>query len=281
MKTLSIFNARRSTCSRILCCVLEESMNILNPKKLGREGLNGPSLSKATETMTESMESRPSSSGTSSQDSQRFSFAVMSQMYLAVCEKHQKLSQEEFSLCRCSMTFPLTVKAIKKNVWQKPKSSAYLQGSLVLDSGRLLVQVLKRNGILCKRVAHKEFGIVLRTECCWNSLKADVLFSVQKLHCPGEISKAKDTEKCRYISLRIRKIGTVFRIILFANQLSIYGAVANMCEECELHQDRSGQPDVLMVQSIVLSEIKTEIPLENDIPSHQNFPLRQYEERIE
>ena len=42
-----------------------------------------------------------------------------------------------------------------------------------------------------------------------------------------------------------------------------------MCEEFETHQDRSGQPDVLMGQSIVLSEIKAEVPLENDIPSHQ------------
>ena len=35
-------------------------------------------------------------------------------------------------------------------------------------------------------------------------------------------------------------IETVFRIIISANQLSIYGAVANMCEEFEGHQDRSG-----------------------------------------
>ena len=46
-----------------------------------------------------------------------------------------------------------------------------------------------------------------------------------------------------------------------------------MCEEFESHQD-SGQPDVLMGQSIVLSEIKAEVPLENDISSHQNLPLR-------
>ena len=46
-----------------------------------------------------------------------------------------------------------------------------------------------------------------------------------------------------------------------------------MCEELEFHQDRSGQPDVLMGQSIVLSEIKAEVPLENDIPSHQNLLL--------
>ena len=74
---------------------------------------------------------------------------------------------------------------------------------------------------------------------------------------------------------------TVFRIIVFAKQLSLYGAVANMCEEFESHQDRSEQPDVLMGQSIVLSEIKAEVFLENDIPSHQNFLLQRYEERVE
>ena len=75
-------------------------------------------------------------------------------------------------------------------------------------------------------------------------------------------------------------IETIFRIIAFANQLSLYGAVANMCEEFESHQDRSGQPDVLMGQSIVLSEIKAEVPLESDIQSHQNLLLQQHEERI-
>ena len=53
-----------------------------------------------------------------------------------------------------------------------------------------------------------------------------------------------------------------------------------MCEEFEFHQDRSGQPDVLMGRSIVLSEIKAEVLLDNDIPSHQNLPLQRYEERI-
>ena len=53
-----------------------------------------------------------------------------------------------------------------------------------------------------------------------------------------------------------------------------------MCEEFETHQDGSGQLDVLMGQSIVLSEIKAEVLLENDIPSHQNLLLQRYEERI-
>ena len=76
-------------------------------------------------------------------------------------------------------------------------------------------------------------------------------------------------------------IETTFRIIVSAYQLSLYGAVANMCEECESLHDRSGQPDKVMGQSIVLSEIKAEVPLDNDNPSHQNLLLKQYEERIE
>ena len=53
-----------------------------------------------------------------------------------------------------------------------------------------------------------------------------------------------------------------------------------MCEECESFHDRSGQPDMVMGQSIVLSEIKTEVPLKNDDPEYQNFLLQRYEERI-
>ena len=47
-------------------------------------------------------------------------------------------------------------------------------------------------------------------------------------------------------------------------QLNLYGTVAKTCEECESLHDRSGKPDMVMGQSIVLSEIKTEVPLEND-----------------
>ena len=76
-------------------------------------------------------------------------------------------------------------------------------------------------------------------------------------------------------------IETIFRIIVFANQLSLYGAVAEMCEENETLHDRSGRLDVVMGQSIVLSAIKTEVSLESDDPAYQNFLLQQYEERIE
>ena len=37
-----------------------------------------------------------------------------------------------------------------------------------------------------------------------------------------------------------------------------------MCVECESLHDRSGKLDMVIGQSIVLSEIKTEVSLEND-----------------
>ena len=66
-------------------------------------------------------------------------------------------------------------------------------------------------------------------------------------------------------------IETFFRIIISDNQLSIYGVVAAICEEFENHQDGSGEPEILMGQSIVLGEIKAEVPLQNENPlNHQN-----------
>ena len=75
-------------------------------------------------------------------------------------------------------------------------------------------------------------------------------------------------------------IETIFSIIVFANQLSIYGEVSNICEEFEAHQDRSGEHDVLMGQSIVHIEIKAEVPLQIEDPSHHQILWQQYEERI-
>ena len=43
-------------------------------------------------------------------------------------------------------------------------------------------------------------------------------------------------------------IDTIYRIILSVNQLSVCGAVAAICEEFEDHQDRSGEPEILMGQ---------------------------------
>ena len=78
-------------------------------------------------------------------------------------------------------------------------------------------------------------------------------------------------------------IETIFRIIVSANQLSLYGAVAEICEEYESLHERTERPVVMgqSSSSLVLSVIKTEVPLENDDPAYQNLLLQRYEERIE
>ena len=57
--------------------------------------------------------------------------------------------------------------------------------------------------------------------------------------------------------------------------------MATFCEEFKTHQDGSGEPDVLMGQSIVLGEIKAEIPLQNKDSMNHQILWQQYIQRIE
>ena len=52
------------------------------------------------------------------------------------------------------------------------------------------------------------------------------------------------------------------------------------CEEFEDHQDRTEQPVILVGQSIVLGEVKAEVPVQNENPSYHYVLWQQYEERI-
>ena len=78
-------------------------------------------------------------------------------------------------------------------------------------------------------------------------------------------------------------IETVFRTNLSVNQLSIYGAVADMCEECDSCHDRTGrlvvegQSNPLFVPSVM----KTHILLTDHPAQPQEDLLQKYKERIE
>ena len=125
----------------------------------------------------------------------------------------------------------------------------------------------------------------------WDHIREKMLLEFAESGCPifrasapfsrGKLTSTGHGKLWIHFDADHQTIETIFRIIAFANQLSLYGAVANMCEEFESFQDRSGQLDVLMGQSIVLSEIKAEVLFENDILSHRNLLLHRYEERIE
>ena len=81
----------------------------------------------------------------------------------------------------------------------------------------------------------------------------------------------------------LETITTVFRTITSVNQLSLYGAVAEMCEEHETFHDRTEQPVVggQSSSSFVPSVIKTEVPLDCDDRARKDLLLQKYGERIE
>ena len=81
----------------------------------------------------------------------------------------------------------------------------------------------------------------------------------------------------------LETIRTVFRTLISVNRLSLYGAVAQICEECETFHDRTGQPVVRgqSSSSFVPSVIKTEMPLDCDDRARKDRLLQQYGERIE
>ena len=73
-----------------------------------------------------------------------------------------------------------------------------------------------------------------------------------------------------------------FLISVSVNQLSLYGAVAEMCEEYEPYH--AGRPVVGEQQSsssFVPNVINTNVPLNNDDPTHKDLLLQQNGERIE
>ena len=97
----------------------------------------------------------------------------------------------------------------------------------------------------------------------------------------GSLKSKRHGELSIHFAAEYPTIETVFRKIIAVNQLSIFGAVAALCEEFQNHQDGSGEPEILMGQSIVLGEIKAEIPLQNENPLNHQILWQQYEERIE
>ena len=122
----------------------------------------------------------------------------------------------------------------------------------------------------------------MRSKCCWNLQKVDTLFSVQRLRCPVVFSKNKGRGKLSvHFDAEQDTIDTIYRIILSVNQLSIYGAVAAICEEFEHHQDGSGQPVILVGQSIVLGEVKAETPVHDEDPRNDQITWQRSIQQVE
>ena len=106
----------------------------------------------------------------------------------------------------------------------------------------------------------------------WDHMAERVLVELAESGCPifratsplsrGRLKSKGHGKLSIHNAADLETIETIFRMIVSANQLSLYGAIAEICEEYETLHERTERP-VLMEQSsssLVLSVIKTEVP---------------------
>ena len=136
---------------------------------------------------------------------------------------------------------------------------------MVLGNGHLLDQVLRRSD-----------SSENSPQGAWDHVAEEMLLEFTESGHPifratTPLSKGNLKSKVRgKLSLHFaadqNTIDTIYRIILSVNLVSVYGAVAAVCEEFEGHQDRSGELVILMGQSIVLGEVKAEVLVHDEDP---------------
>ena len=106
----------------------------------------------------------------------------------------------------------------------------------------------------------------------WDNIAERMLAEFAESGCPifraasplsrGQLKSKGHGKLSIHYAADLETVETIFRISVSANQLSLYGAVAVICEEYESLHERTERP-VVMEQSsssFVLSLIKTEIP---------------------
>ena len=157
-----------------------------------------------------------------------------------------------------------------------------MQEDLVKDNSHSLVLVLKKKWYCISEDSPQ--GV-------WDNIAEKMLLDFVESGCPifcatiplsrGQLKSKGHGKLSIHFAAVQETVETIFRIHVSANQLSLYGAVAEMCEEYESLHERTVRPDAVMGQSTVLSAIKTEVSLESDDPAYQIFLFQQYEERIE
>ena len=157
----------------------------------------------------------------------------------------------------------------KKNVWQTLDSYLCLQRRFGIGQWSFI-------GLSSEKKWYS-----MKEDCpqgIWENLAEKMLLEFAESGCPlfrattplsrGQL-KSKRHDKLS-IHFAADQATMDIRIIVSAHQLSLHGAVAEMCEEYDSLHERTERLFVVG-QSIVLSAIKTEFSLESDHPANQKF----------
>ena len=147
-----------------------------------------------------------------------------------------------------------------------------------------MVLVLTRSGILSVNIVHKgEWNTMAEKMMLEFAESGHPIFRATSPLYRGQLKSKGHGKLSIHYCADLETIQTVFRAIISVNQLSLYGAVAEICEEYETFHDGTGQPVVRgqSSSSSVPNVIKTEVFLDCDDFARKDLLLQQYGERIE
>ena len=162
-------------------------------------------------------------------------------------------------------------------------SFLHLQEDLEQDNGHFSVLVQRKSGILSVKIVYKVNGTNAEKMMVTLAESGHPVFRATSPLSRGHLRSKGGGKLSIHCCANQDTITTVFRTITFVNQLSPYGAVAEMCEEYESFHDRTVKPVVggQSSSSFVPSVIKTDVPLHSEYHAHKDLLLQRYGERIE
>ena len=265
MKKSSVSSTRSFTYFQILCYALERCTRSHNQILSGKTSWRGSKAHHKTELWTQLITSRWTSSGIFSQDSPQCSSATKSK---SPCQKwaiHQNL-KDGSSLCRCSMTSHGDLKtmnggcnanadlvSIYARRFPAGRWSFFWPGS---EKKWYSTHVDRPQG---------EWDRVAELMMIKFGESGHPVFRATRPLSRGTLKSKGGGQLSIHFCADGGTIESVFRTIVSVNQLSIYGAVSDLCEEYKACHVRTGwtvlarQNDPLLVPASLLSKTPTHL----------------------
>ena len=217
------------------------------------------------------------------QDSQHWSLSAKSQSSWAKWAIPNN-SKDELSSCRCSMTSCGEIETTTRNVLLIPHFCLYSHKDFHQDVGHSSGLGQKQSGTPLTKKDQEENGIESLNWWWTNSKKADIQFSEQRVRWIEDNSKAKEVENYLFTSApMVIRLKLCFAQLSSVNQLSIHGAVAELCEEYSICQTSTEKPamaeqsDGSLAPANLLMMTPTSLA---EIPAQENL-LQKQKERVE
>ena len=282
MKKSSVSRTQRFTYFQILYCVLERWTRTLNQIWHGKTDWRGSKVHQNTELWTQLIVRQWNSSGTSSQDSPHCRSATNSQSSCQNWAYNQTISLDGWSSCRSSTTSHGHLKTMKGN------SNQALSSVLSIRKKSPGKWSFIGPGSEIKWYSTHEY----KPQGEWDRVAEKMMVKFAESGHPvfratsplsrGTLKRKGGGKLSIHFCADQGKIETVFRTIISVNQLSFYGAVSGLWEECKTCHVRTGRPvlagqsDPLFVPSVMKSHT-----LLTDDPAQEQALLQWCQERFE